>query len=183
MMASGEIHLLPTMARQMPVLAQSQYPALNDPNYFGVQSQPADYADSLSTPGLDLPPPNLATVNLPTFTGLSGASAAFVYGTLGGAVIGTGVGTAVGMYLGPAEADEFMAAAEVAVGAARTSPLWAPLVGIDTVSGLGSLGALAGMSFGGVITLGGYGIFQMTQVPLPASGQGYGYSNGNFSPF
>ena len=72
MMAPGENRYSNTTMRQMPVLAQSQYPAL-DPNYFingaaGANSPQGNPADNLFTPGLDLPSPNLATVNLPSFT-------------------------------------------------------------------------------------------------------------------
>lgn len=49
-------------------MAQSQYPAL-DPNYFingaaEANKSQGNPADNLFTPGLDLPSPNLATVNL-----------------------------------------------------------------------------------------------------------------------
>ena len=46
MMASGEIHLLPTMARQMPVLAQSQDSGTaqsQSPGSIPQASGPADY--------------------------------------------------------------------------------------------------------------------------------------------
>jgi RHS repeat-associated protein len=185
----GILDCIPDVTDQSQYPAQSQNSALNDPNYFsngaaGVGGSPqGNYADSVFTPGLELPAPNLATVNIPTFSGLSGASAAYVYGSVGGAVIGSGTGVGIGLYLAPAEMAEFATAAGVGYGIGEASPLWAPLVGIDTVSGLGFAGALGGMASGGVLGLGAYGLYRMSQLPSPVSGQGYGYPYGNFSPF
>ena len=78
---------------------------------------------------------------------------------------------------------EFATAARVGYGVAQTSPLWAPLVGIDTVSGLAFVGTLGGMATGGVLSLGAYALYRMSQFPSPPSGQGYGYPYGNFSPY
>jgi hypothetical protein len=182
MEASGEICLSATMMRRMPVLAQSQVsapsvsdPVLDDPIIPNVPESPSlQGGQMLST----------ITVTAPSLAGLSGAGAAFVYGTIGGGAIGSGVGLGVGTYLAPTEMAEFVTAIRVGSGVvARTSPLWAPMVGLDTISGFSFLGGLAGSASGGLIGVGVYGLYWMSQVPLPPSGLGYGYPNGNFSPF
>lgn len=98
----------------------------------------------------------------------------YYHGTVAGASLGATGGTAWGVYVGAAEAAEF-----VAQGGA---PYVAPLVFADAAANLGFLGGAVGVSTGGLAAIGTYAVYNMYKVPTPPSGWSYQYPY-YFSPF
>jgi hypothetical protein len=88
----------------------------------------------------------------------------FYYGTLGGIGVGTASGLTIGYFVG---------GAEVAEGAG-------PLAALDAMGNLAFLGMAEGAALGGVGGFGAFALYEMSQLPPPPSGQGYGYPTGNF---
>jgi RHS repeat-associated protein len=155
-----------------PTPAADQWLANNMPNAL------LQGSESAATSGFD-PTASTAANLISSNTAISSGSSPsfatfFLSGLGGGAITGLGIGAFNGYFAAQLAAQE-MISVEGAI-------VWAPYAGVDAFYGLTVSGTILGAAGGTLFGVGAFGLYMMSQVPLPPSGPGYGPPYGNFPP-